>query len=327
MTSRVGSELPLTLTSGSIRSIGPRRLDANRQNALLSTGPRTPEGKRASSRNALRHGLRALTPVVPGVEREADWLVHRAGLAASLAPEGYLEECLCDRIALQLWRLGRVARYERQMLRSVHEAAPGVVSQTREERRSWAGILEPTSLAGAEATVARWRETRRLVESLSDLAEGTELPGSTIFGIALFLTQLTNRTTDTLTLSFGDGTTVPLDDLGLDRRLWPAIALRSIADFLAGDYGSADFLEAAISKATERERIAEADKRAILAEIQGLRNKGMLPDDHELDKLSRYEAALERSLMRTLHELQRLQAARMGGAVAPLALDVDFATS
>ena len=42
-------------------------------------------------------------------------------------------------------------------------------------------------------------------------------------------------------------------------------------------------------------------------------------------KLSRYEAAIERSLYRALHELQRLQAARRagGGVAPPVALDVD----
>jgi hypothetical protein len=42
-------------------------------------------------------------------------------------------------------------------------------------------------------------------------------------------------------------------------------------------------------------------------------------------KLSRYEAAIERSLYRALHELQRLQAARRagGGAPPPAAIDVD----
>jgi hypothetical protein len=48
--------------------------------------------------------------------------------------------------------------------------------------------------------------------------------------------------------------------------------------------------------------------------------------DHETDtfsKLSRYEAALERSLFRSLHELQRLQASRGGAAVPPpVAVDV-----
>jgi hypothetical protein len=43
-----------------------------------------------------------------------------------------------------------------------------------------------------------------------------------------------------------------------------------------------------------------------------------------LSKLSRYETTLERSLHRTLHELQRLQSARQGKEVpAPLALDID----
>jgi hypothetical protein len=37
-----------------------RRLTANRANAARSTGPRTRRGKARASRNALRHGLRAL---------------------------------------------------------------------------------------------------------------------------------------------------------------------------------------------------------------------------------------------------------------------------
>ena len=35
------------------------QIDANRRNAIKSTGPRTEEGRVASSRNARRHGLRA----------------------------------------------------------------------------------------------------------------------------------------------------------------------------------------------------------------------------------------------------------------------------
>jgi hypothetical protein len=42
-------------------------------------------------------------------------------------------------------------------------------------------------------------------------------------------------------------------------------------------------------------------------------------------KLSRYETAIERSLHKTLHELQRLQAARrtQGDVLPPIVLDVD----
>jgi hypothetical protein len=48
-------------------------------------------------------------------------------------------------------------------------------------------------------------------------------------------------------------------------------------------------------------------------------------DDSALSKLSRYETAIERSLYKALHELQRLQAARRthGNAPPPVAIDVD----
>ena len=45
----------------------PARLVANRRNALRSTGPRSPSGKRRAARNALKHGLAVPVCADPGL--------------------------------------------------------------------------------------------------------------------------------------------------------------------------------------------------------------------------------------------------------------------
>jgi hypothetical protein len=47
-----------------------KQIAANRQNALKSTGPRSPAGKRRSSHNAYRHGLSV--GLAPAIEARAD---------------------------------------------------------------------------------------------------------------------------------------------------------------------------------------------------------------------------------------------------------------
>jgi hypothetical protein len=65
------------------------KLLANQQNALQSTGPRTPEGKARSSGNALRHGLTSKAVVLPGEERERDLFEALASsLFEDIKPKG-----------------------------------------------------------------------------------------------------------------------------------------------------------------------------------------------------------------------------------------------
>jgi len=87
------------------------RIEANRQNARMSTGPRTLEGKAVSSQNAATHGLLSREAVLPGEDRDA-FESLRKGLFTNLAPVGHLEVVLVERIALSAWRLNRLTRVE-----------------------------------------------------------------------------------------------------------------------------------------------------------------------------------------------------------------------
>src|SRR6478736_4887806 len=89
----------------------PRQADANRLNALKSTGPRTLAGKAMVAHNATKHGLLSRESLVKG-ESEADLVDFGRRLRAQLAPVGELEFLLVDRIVSTAWRLRRLVSVE-----------------------------------------------------------------------------------------------------------------------------------------------------------------------------------------------------------------------
>jgi hypothetical protein len=58
-----------------------KQMEANRRNALRSTGPRTKAGKQASRCNAVRHGLTAET-VIGALEDAEDYKAFEAAVTA-----------------------------------------------------------------------------------------------------------------------------------------------------------------------------------------------------------------------------------------------------
>ena len=92
-----------------------RQEEANRRNALRSTGPRTEEGKRASRANAFRHGLTAET-IVAGVEDAEDYRAFEAAVIADYDARTAVERELVLRLASLLWRLRRATAVETDLL-------------------------------------------------------------------------------------------------------------------------------------------------------------------------------------------------------------------
>ena len=109
------------------------QLFANRENSKFSTGPRTTDGKAASSTNATTHGLSAADPVLPHEDRnQFNALLER--YHSDFAPATSHQEFLVVQMAGARWKLDRAERIETAM---------------------WAALESPGDLATTEALMAQ----------------------------------------------------------------------------------------------------------------------------------------------------------------------------
>src|SRR5437763_11302771 len=88
-----------------------RQIEANRHNAVKSTGPTSAEGKQRSRCNAVRHGLTAET-VIGALEDAEDYKAFEAAIIADYDAQSAVERELVLRLASLLWRLRRATTME-----------------------------------------------------------------------------------------------------------------------------------------------------------------------------------------------------------------------
>jgi ABC-type transporter Mla subunit MlaD len=97
------------------------RAQINQANAQHSTGPKSAEGKRRSSLNALRHGLTSQLVVMPAENLQA-YQRHVASFADEYHPQGATEAHLVRSLADLSWRLNRVAALETNLIDEAESA-------------------------------------------------------------------------------------------------------------------------------------------------------------------------------------------------------------
>lgn len=287
-----------------------KRSNANRRNALLSTGPKTEEGKARSAMNALKHGLRSSSLAVPYLENPEDWEAHRGLVLRDLSPVGYMETILSERVAALLWRMGRVVRYESEV---VSIAINGV-----EE-----GEFRPVTENPAEEK--KRAETLSRVRGLKPKSHVDGKDVETVLDLVAEALDL-----DLQDENISSAVEVPDDFDGVywtDFNGWTRESLDAAVQSLGkiSEDPDLDPWEEATKAATVNLQVALSKEEDHAAHMDRKRRAALLPEGETLDKVSRYETTLERSLFRTLHELQRLQAARAGERVLPpAAVDVDL---
>lgn len=100
-----------------------KQVEANKQNAQASTGPKTEEGKAVSKYNALKHGLLSKEVLFDG-EDERELIELGKKLRSELAPDTEFELLLADRIVANFWRLKRAMTKEQA---SVYNDLAGII--------------------------------------------------------------------------------------------------------------------------------------------------------------------------------------------------------
>ena len=128
-----------------------RKVEANRQNALKSTGPRTKNGKRRVARNAVRHGFFSKWLLVQhqnGKESQSEYDDFYADIRKHYQPVGWLEVLWAEKIAVWSWRLRRLIRCESgQIARALAEHSYEL-GQSKAD-----GLAEPESVLSSSPEI------------------------------------------------------------------------------------------------------------------------------------------------------------------------------
>lgn len=92
-----------------------KQITANKENAMLSTGPKTIEGKAIVATNSTKHGIFTKDLIITtalGKENEEEYTEMLNNLIDCLLPKNQMESLIVEKIAIDFWRLRRVMRFE-----------------------------------------------------------------------------------------------------------------------------------------------------------------------------------------------------------------------
>jgi hypothetical protein len=292
-----------------------KQIAANRTNARRSTGPRTETGKEIAKLNAVKHGGLSPLPVLPEVETRDAWQAHLDGILASLQPSGHLETVLAERIALILWRMNRVARFEREITAVGQERVlDDLVEKRRLDYRS-TGPNHPDEVR------SRLRDTRRSLGIIAAMYRRSDSEPMTGEDAEIVLSAVANRTEEVDPEIFSMPEVVPDEIPWSQFKDWTVGRVRQGIAAMATAEGEGVRADALLFAALEHYRVeaiklkAEAD--SVARDLDHMRRERLLASAPQTDRIARYEAHLSRQLAQALHELQRLQAARAGASVTP----------
>jgi len=293
--------------------ITEKQIAANRRNAAHSTGPRTEEGKKIASQNALKHGLLAREVVVSvgdGAENSQEFDAMLLDLKDHFAPQGVLEEMLVEKIAVAYWRLRRAHRFEVGIIRDKLDNATDTYYEGSYNKASHKSDKQiDKEIQKAEESRLEWQSDKKLFLQMSK--DGKDL--QEIYSFDVNWEWLFDKITETLeeiTYESPANLRMALNQAGwTDDDIWQS---------------HIEVCDDAIEQHIQEIQNLQREKVKNQYSLQVLMKVSSIPAGLELDRLLKYEGSIEKQFYKALHELQRLQAARNHQPVPPpVAIDID----
>ena len=310
-----------------------RKSKANQRNAQRSTGPRDTTRSRF---NARKHGIFSSELLIEPGDKDI-FEEFSNNLWQCLAPVGPLEELLLDQLITYAWKLKRVIRYETSCIKInkiksqlVNEAgeqgdiSPGTGMLIVEAREKETGPFGGDLLPLRRDRPASWEDLANSLErskrDLEALDQKAPLEGQAELWRIVFATAAAR---------FG----VRIQDLlGLSKPwdMGQSYSTEQIRQVIDTACNSENTTEDEFWRAVRTEAQEKYDKASQILQdreqvLEHQRLLASLPDDKDLGRYQRYETTASRQFYRTLHELQRIQAVRLGHLTPPtVAVDIDI---
>jgi hypothetical protein len=274
-----------------------KRSEASRRNGRKSRGPITIRGKKRSSRNALKHGLLSNEVVISEGEVEEDAKQYNDVFNAHMeefSPVGIHEKMLVKEIVDCRWRLRRVKLAEVGEIRKNFDS-----SDSDLRPRFEFGIFN----SRAQRKLGAWEELRTQVEQGKLSAEAERRLQETCEEEAELSDAYATFRKRSHTTDVGGNQPETVAD----------------PDFLEAQRQILEAIEFHVQALESRIRFY---KRRVGLAVTADRAANLVPDSTVLDRLLRYEAAINRQLYKAIHELERSQMRRSGNLV-PAANQLD----
>jgi hypothetical protein len=283
---------------------------ASHSRASGTTGPRTAQGREKSKRNAVGHGIFS-NAVLLKDEPRAEYDALLRGLRQDLRPEGTLENLLVEKLSVISWRHRRLIVAETSEIRKSIEFLDWDEEQRQTERANQISEYSIEYAGGLIRRIDNPKVLERCLELLMELKDGIEAHGFDLIYSRGF------------TKLYGGSSNQNWQENLYDScQSWSKIAKLSAEDRKGGGFPSpeecVDIFVGEMEKEISRLQQHKKARRSIESVRMKFEALGRsVPEAHQLDRLLRYEASLERGFDRTLSQLERLQRMRLGQPVLP----------